>query len=462
MAQVDTLRGRVPYFHYNYYDSLWCQSQANQGELYYTVPVNMNVSHLGTTRSGGTISPQGCGKCVYELYDTSSEVAIRMDMDSSAYIKGIAIGFCSNTEDVQWFSGQFGGYTAYSHTYSIESVNNTVDYIFNIYDDGMNLLRSDTVASSDLRIDRYMEAGFYPTPNHIETSYGRWYTSGQVGYEAPNHIGLHYIMFDTTLFVPETFYIGITTTTPLNVLLDSSIYLTAMLEMYQIGGHLASFCCFPYESRRYRVSNIVGEEIQNWAEEECHYGVQTCLYPILALPCREVTNLRYEPLGGAGTIAYVQWDGDPFHTHYELSYGPRGTQPGEGTVVQPSTTHWALSPLDRNTHYDVYVRARCDADTILWSPWSDALHIHIASYGIDDVQAPEVMLSPNPTTGMLTVGCEAAIEVVELYDMQGRCALSRECSGTLAVLDLKSLPAGSYVLVAHTAKGHATRTVEKR
>ena len=26
-AQVDTLRGRVPYFHYNYYDSNWCKSQ---------------------------------------------------------------------------------------------------------------------------------------------------------------------------------------------------------------------------------------------------------------------------------------------------------------------------------------------------------------------------------------------------------------------------------------------------
>ena len=26
-AQVDTLRGRVPYFNYNYYDSKWCKSK---------------------------------------------------------------------------------------------------------------------------------------------------------------------------------------------------------------------------------------------------------------------------------------------------------------------------------------------------------------------------------------------------------------------------------------------------
>ena len=85
------------------------------------------------------------------------------------------------------------------------------------------------------------------------------------------------------------------------------------------------------------------------------------------------------------------------------------------------------------------------------------------THSINTVTAePELTLAPNPTTGALTVSCEAAIEAVELYDIQGRCALSRECSGTSAVLDLKALPAGSYVLVAHTAKGLATRTVEKR
>lgn len=92
--------------------------------------------------------------------------------------------------------------------------------------------------------------------------------------------------------------------------------------------------------------------------------------------------------------------------------------------------------------------------------------------GIDEAAAPEVTLSPNPTTGVLTVGCGAAIEEVEVYDLQGR-----KVSGQWAVdsgqwtvgsgqsevvIDLTALAAGSYVLVVHTAKGVATRMVEKR
>ena len=122
--------------------------------------------------------------------------------------------------------------------------------------------------------------------------------------------------------------------------------------------------------------------------------------------------------------------------------------------------NFCASPTFGSIHYPVFDRANVIAryvDTAFMHPYVRPTH------GINTVTAePELTLAPNPTTGALTVSCEAAIEAVELYDMQGRCVLSRECSGTLAVLDLKALPAGTYVLVAHTAKGSATRTVEKR
>ena len=177
--------------------------------------------------------------------------------------------------------------------------------------------------------------------------------------------------------------------------------------------------------------------------------------------CAEVDSVSYTSIGNGAAV--VQWDSSGGHQDWQICYGPQGFVPDSSTAITTTAPLDTLTGLSDTAHYDVYVRARCVCcPDDIYTSWVGPLELCLTPLGIDEVPAPEVMLSPNPTTGMLTVGCEAAIEVVELYDMQGRCALSRECSGTLAVLDLKSLPAGSYVLVAHTAKGHATRTVEKR
>ena len=334
----------------------------------------------------------------------------------------------------------------------------------------MNLICSDTVPTEEFHIDFYMEAGF--DENKLYEASHHWYTTGQGGYVAPGYFGLCKIMFDTAIYVPDTFFVGITSTTPISVYngnFDTAIMITSM-TVGSTPGHPSSLIDFtqydlsliPNETRRYRISQSSGEAIQDWADEECHYGVQTCLYPILVLPCSDVTNLRYEPVGSTGAIALVQWDGDANHAGYEISYGPQGTPPGEGTVRQVVNHQAVLSQLDRSTRYDVYVRARCDYDTTRWSAWSDTLHMHIATYGIDDVEAPEVTLAPNPTDGRLAVRCEAPITAVALYDLQGRAVLTARGSGTEAVLDLAALPMGTYVLVAHTAQGQVTRTVEKR
>ena len=50
-AQVDTIRGKVPYWHYNYYDSTWCQSHVSSGVLHFDCPGNAIVNKVGTPRT---------------------------------------------------------------------------------------------------------------------------------------------------------------------------------------------------------------------------------------------------------------------------------------------------------------------------------------------------------------------------------------------------------------------------
>ena len=78
-AQIDTLRGRVPYWHYNYYDSNWCKSQENQGEMYIVFPKSNCINQLGVS-----LNDYCCGGALLCLYNSQAqEVAIRMDILST-------------------------------------------------------------------------------------------------------------------------------------------------------------------------------------------------------------------------------------------------------------------------------------------------------------------------------------------------------------------------------------------
>jgi len=433
-AQVDTLRGKVPYFHYNYYDSNWCKMQMYQDVKFAVTPLSNVVNRDGHPIDHGNAGGWYC--CTYS--EDRSEVAIRMDMDSTKKISGVVFGYNYDIDTMSYNSlSQYG--IIYRPYY------NTVDYIFNIYDEWMGLIWSDTVATEDLQIDYYYEAGFKD-----------FFDIGSlvVGYESPAYIGLCKIYFDTILQVPETFYIGITSSTPINTYEDTMLIITSFFESDMIGAANV----FPYESRRYRIAPGKGDSIQYWAEEECHYGVQTCLYPILVLPCGEVTNLRCQTIGSAGIVAYVEWDAGVNDSAYEVSYGPQGTPPGEGTVYYTSIPQY-VQALDRNTHYDFYVRARCYLDTTVWSAWSEPLHVHLASMEINDAKEPfEWSLTPNPAHGNATVQCEAGMTSVELLTVKGERIMLRDMAREqTCTLDLAGLAHGIYIVQVTTAQGTATR-----
>lgn len=213
----------------------------------------------------------------------------------------------------------------------------------------------------------------------------------------------------------------------------------------------------PYEHRKYRTS--LGD---SWHDEPCGYGHTTLIYPILEFgedSC-VAPEVRYQPAGlaSSATAAIVYWQQDDNHDFYEISYGPEGTPPGEGTVATTSLTHYLIQNLDRNTRYDVYVRARCDFAQTQWSPWSDTLHIHLATYGIDDVETVSWSVTPNPARGTATVRCEAGVQGVEVVSATGATVLSLDGGGAQAcVLDLAGLAKGIYIVRITTPQGTAVQ-----
>ena len=124
------------------------------------------------------------------------------------------------------------------------------------------------------------------------------------------------------------------------------------------------------------------------------------------------------------------------------------------------TTHAPrfIQTLDRNTHYDFYVRARCDFDTSKWSAWSDTLHVHLASLNINATEAVEWSLMPNPAHGSATVQCGAGIMGVDMLSVKGETVMHKDVAGEQAcTLDLAGLSKGIYIVQITTPQGTATR-----
>ena len=68
-----------------------------------------------------------------------------------------------------------------------------------------------------------------------------------------------------------------------------------------------------------------------------------------------------------------------------------------------------------------------------------------------------VMLLPNPADRQVTISAALPLLHVEVYDLAGRLVETRQPSGTVLKLDLKSYPSGTYLVKVTTANGTTTK-----
>lgn len=234
----------------------------------------------------------------------------------------------------------------------------------------------------------------------------------------------------------------------------------------------------PDDYRNHFTAGIVLQNNQPWyninnmmPQQQIYWG---CVFPIVQPERIGCEAPEAEVINRGADYAELAWDMDG--DSCQLSVAPYNMPADSGQVVSMVGNSFTATGLDTNVYYAVRLRTQCHhscpihADTVVWSVWGAPTLFYLGSeepdttgIGIHDVDVPmSLNITPNPTTGALTVSCVVAIDEVELFDMQGRCALSDKADCSTVVLDLKALPTGTYVLVAHTAKGLATRTVEKR
>ena len=78
-------------------------------------------------------------------------------------------------------------------------------------------------------------------------------------------------------------------------------------------------------------------------------------------------------LSTAEGIALLRWEGDTVMcSKWQVSYGPEGTLPGAGRVLNCNTTHTVLYNIQDTEKYVAYVRSYC-TECKKWSAWSDGI-----------------------------------------------------------------------------------------
>ena len=171
--------------------------------------------------------------------------------------------------------------------------------------------------------------------------------------------------------------------------------------------------------------------------------------------CPTVQGLQYVK-SGAGK-AFFKWQNGTNHRDWQLSYGPAGTAPEDGTIVDCSQRMTGNIEFDPDSHYVAYVRARCRFARYEYGPWSAPLDFCLNGGidGIDEAGATDITLTPNPAADRVTVAAEG-LESVELIGTDGAVLQRRECRNT-CVLDLRGLAAGVYMVRVSTPSGTATK-----
>ena len=189
---------------------------------------------------------------------------------------------------------------------------------------------------------------------------------------------------------------------------------------------------------------------------EDNYGYML-IFPILEPDCGLRGEIRWNPTGG-GNVR-VRWESGSNDTLWEVSYGPSGTAPEDGTVVTTTSPSALLGGIGTDTHYVAYVRALCTRyrDTV-WSDWSDSISIFISTQGIVDAEGSEdIVLSSNPASATVRLTSGTPLTDIEVYTAKGAFYKRIPTTGCEAVLDVATWPRGTYLLRITTPLGPVTK-----
>jgi hypothetical protein len=162
------------------------------------------------------------------------------------------------------------------------------------------------------------------------------------------------------------------------------------------------------------------------------------------IACESVANVTVGSV--TANSAVISWTAPTGATRFVVNYGFQGFDQGTGSFdTVENATSCTLSGLTANTPYDVYVRTLCEGGTA--SAWSSVVNFTTSrSTGIDDVNAANVSLYPNPASSTVTLKGIEGKATVTVVDMNGRVMMTVETQPAASdvTIDVTDMAQGAY------------------
>jgi hypothetical protein len=323
-----------------------------------------------------------------------------------------------------------------------------------------------------LRGNNYLGGDFFPGQLCCEEQY-----------DVNRYLPVHEYYFDKPVTVYDSFYVGMTSNNILaaNIPLEY-IYPECIVSAYTIGyASSTSLCpatytdtCYSAPLQLYKYKTFKYEEGQgqlisdtNWIWHEDPFF--SLIFPIIQIDsfpappqyeCPEVENFRVGNEGDGSVV--LLWHNHNDHLRWEVSYGPQGIAPEDGTQLIAAIPAIQIANLDSCTHYTAYIRAVCMHDSLHYSEWSEPLDICLCDTGgAAAIEVPLLerltYLMPNPAADQVQVLSSYGMTRVEAYSLQGTKMADLRVRGLGATLDVADWPQGMYIVVVHTPAGNVTK-----
>ena len=164
--------------------------------------------------------------------------------------------------------------------------------------------------------------------------------------------------------------------------------------------------------------------------------------------CAPVTDVAVSDI--TSNSATVSWNAATGALGYKISYGDSNFYDADAHTVEvdANTTSYAMTGLDADWSYEVFVQTKCGDNLYSSVATEDRIAFHTASSseGIYDVESGTLTLYPNPASTSVTLSVsgidgEATVEVV---DMNGRTVATYTTVNHELGIDVSSLGQGAY------------------
>lgn len=178
-------------------------------------------------------------------------------------------------------------------------------------------------------------------------------------------------------------------------------------------------------------------------------------FSFTTLPCTPAQNITVANINA--NSAQARWDSTALL--WNLSYGPAGFDPANGTIAANlGAPQYDFSGLSNNTVYEFYIQDSCSLGLNPWQgPFTftttEPSSIRAAGHSI-------FKLYPNPATHTLMITLNGPQTAkLSIYNQIGILTLQQDLNTKETALDVQSFPAGVYLITISGAGKSATQKV---